>query len=147
MSRRFHDVRGWARGLVLGALVAALLLAGAPAALAQCPGDAPLTATLQLQDAPTNVTFDPSPAVTPKLKIVLQVENCSGGAVFTTERQLARLFGLRADEVARAVKTLVRAGTVRADCAIDGWPGRWLIHAAAVPAEAHKSPRSEPCRP
>jgi DNA glycosylase AlkZ-like len=75
------------------------------------------------------------------------IERYTRGAVFTTERQLARLFGLRADEVARAVKTLVRAGTVRADCAIDGWPGRWLIHAAAVPAEAHKSPRSEPCRP
>jgi Winged helix DNA-binding domain len=75
------------------------------------------------------------------------IERYTRGAVFTTERQLARLFGLRADEVARAVKTLVRAGTVRADCAIDGWPGRWLIHAAAVPAEAHKSPRSERCRP
>jgi hypothetical protein len=75
------------------------------------------------------------------------IERYTRGAVFTTERQLARLFGLRADEVARAVKTLVRAGTVRADCAIDGWPGRWLIHAAAVPAEAHISPRSERCRP
>jgi winged helix DNA-binding protein len=75
------------------------------------------------------------------------IERYTRGAVFTTERQLARLFGLRADEVARAVKTLVRAGTVRADCAIDGWPGRWLIHAAAVPAEAHISPRSEQCRP
>jgi hypothetical protein len=75
------------------------------------------------------------------------IERYTRGAVFTTERQLARLFGLRADEVARAVKTLVRAGTVRADCAIDGWPGRWLIHAAAVPAEVHKSPRSERCRP
>jgi len=75
------------------------------------------------------------------------IERYTRGAVFTTERQLARLFGLRADEVARAVKTLVRAGTVRADCAIDGWPGRWLIHTAAVPAEAHISPRSERCRP
>jgi ABC-type branched-subunit amino acid transport system ATPase component len=43
--------------------------------------------------------------------------------------QLARLFGLRADEIARAVTTLVRTRSVRADCAIDGWPGRWLIHA------------------
>jgi hypothetical protein len=56
------------------------------------------------------------------------VERYTLGAVFTTERQLARLFGLRADEVARAVKTLARAGSVRADCAIDGWPGRWLIN-------------------
>ncbi len=59
------------------------------------------------------------------------IERYTRGAVFTTERQLARLFGLRADEVARGVRTLVRAGAVRADCAIDGWPGRWLIHGAA----------------
>ena len=57
------------------------------------------------------------------------IERYTHGAVFTTERQLAQLFGLRADEVARAVTTLVRTRTVRADCAIDGWPGRWLIHA------------------
>ena len=60
------------------------------------------------------------------------IERYTRGAVFTTERQLARLFGLRPEEVARAVKTLVRARTVRADCAIDGWPGRWLVHAAAA---------------
>jgi hypothetical protein len=70
------------------------------------------------------------------------IDRYTRGAVFTTERQLARLFGLRADEVARAVKTLARAGTVRADCAIDGWPGRWVVCAAgrrgagAPPAEA-----------
>jgi hypothetical protein len=60
------------------------------------------------------------------------IERYTRGAVFTTERQLARLFGLASDEVARAVKTLARARAVRADCAIDGWPGRWLIHGAAA---------------
>ena len=60
------------------------------------------------------------------------IERYTRGAVFTTERQVARLFGLGSDEVARAVKTLARARTVRADCAIDGWPGRWLIHGAAA---------------
>jgi hypothetical protein len=60
------------------------------------------------------------------------IERYTRGAVFTTERQLARLFGLASDEVAQAVKTLARARAVRADCAIDGWPGRWLIHGAAA---------------
>ena len=60
------------------------------------------------------------------------IERYTRGAVFTSERALARLFGLPADEVARAVKTLTRARALRADCAVDGWPGRWLIHAAAA---------------
>lgn len=60
------------------------------------------------------------------------IERYTRGAVFTTERQLARLFGLRSDEVARAVTTVARARAVKADCVIAGWPGRWLVHAAAV---------------
>jgi len=60
------------------------------------------------------------------------VECYTRGAVFTSERQLARLFGLRSDEVARAVTTVARARAVKADCVIAGWPGRWLVHAAAV---------------
>jgi len=60
------------------------------------------------------------------------IERYTRGAVFTTERQLARLFGLEPGEVARAVERLARAHAVRADCAVDGWPGRWLIHAAAA---------------
>ena len=59
------------------------------------------------------------------------IERYTRGAIFTSERQLARLFGLTSDEIARAVKPLVRARTVRPDCAVDGWPGRWLIHGAA----------------
>jgi hypothetical protein len=60
------------------------------------------------------------------------IERYTRGAVFTSERALARLFGLPADEIARAVKSLTRARALRADCAVDGWPGRWLIHAAAA---------------
>lgn len=57
------------------------------------------------------------------------IERYTRGAVFTTERALARLFGLRPDEVARAVTRLVAANALRAGCAVDGWPGRWLISA------------------
>ena len=69
------------------------------------------------------------------------IERYTRGAVFTTERPLARLFGLPSDEVARAVKTLARERAVRADCAIDGWPGRWLIHGAAA-GHARRAERS-----
>jgi len=60
------------------------------------------------------------------------IERYTRAVVFTTGRQVARLFGLRADEVARAVKALARARAVRADCAVDGWPGRWLVHGPAA---------------
>jgi hypothetical protein len=49
------------------------------------------------------------------------------GSVFARESGLARLFGLRRDEVRAAVERLARAG-VLADRAIQGWPGRWLVH-------------------
>ncbi len=57
------------------------------------------------------------------------IERYTRGAVFTTERLLARLFGVPPDETARAVARLVATGAVDADHAIDGWPGRWLVHA------------------
>jgi len=57
------------------------------------------------------------------------IERYTRGAVFTTERALVRLFGLASDEVARAVTTLRRSNAMRTDCAVEGWPGRWLIHA------------------
>ena len=57
------------------------------------------------------------------------IERYTRGAVFTTERALVRLFGLASDEVARAVTTLRRTNAMRTDCAVEGWPGRWLIHA------------------
>lgn len=56
------------------------------------------------------------------------IERYTRGAVFADERRLARLFGLRMDDVARAVSRLVETQALRADCVVDGWPGRWLIH-------------------
>ena len=57
------------------------------------------------------------------------IERYARGAVFTTERDLAQLFGIARDEVARAVSKLCRTTALRADCVVDGWPGRWVIHA------------------
>jgi len=57
------------------------------------------------------------------------IERYTRGAVFTTERRLTRLFGLSSSEVTRAVAMLAHAKTVHADCAVDGWPGRWVIRA------------------
>ena len=56
------------------------------------------------------------------------IECYTRGAIFSNERLLARLFGLRAEEVSRAVRRLVTTGVLRADCVVDGWPGRWLVH-------------------
>ncbi|MGH7348316.1 MAG: AlkZ-related protein, partial [Candidatus Rokuibacteriota bacterium] len=69
------------------------------------------------------------------------IEGYTRGAVFTTERRLTRLFGLRSDEVARALTSLTRSRAIATDCAIAGWPGRWLIHGAAAgnPRRAERS--------
>src|SRR3989442_102989 len=47
-------------------------------------------------------------------------------------RVLARLFRLPGAEVTSVLERLVRRGTLAADAAIDGWPGRWLVHASAL---------------
>jgi hypothetical protein len=57
------------------------------------------------------------------------IERYVRGAIFTNERRLARLFGLPTGEVARAVRRLVETKTLRAGCAVEGWPGRWIVHA------------------
>jgi hypothetical protein len=49
------------------------------------------------------------------------------GSVFARESSLARLFGLRREEVRAAVARLTRAGLV-SDRVVEGWPGRWLVH-------------------
>jgi hypothetical protein len=56
------------------------------------------------------------------------IERYLAGAVFTTERLLARLFGLGREEVSRAIARLQRRGTVVGGCEVAGWPGRWIIH-------------------
>ncbi|MFQ5829884.1 MAG: hypothetical protein ACE5JD_12115 [Candidatus Methylomirabilia bacterium] len=60
------------------------------------------------------------------------VERYTATAVFTHESLLTRLFGLRHDEVTRVIRRLVGAKALLADCALDGWPGSWLIHASAL---------------
>ncbi|PYN70464.1 MAG: hypothetical protein DMD90_01355, partial [Candidatus Rokuibacteriota bacterium] len=60
------------------------------------------------------------------------IERFVAGAVFTNERVLARLFRLPGAEVTSVLERLVRRGTLAADAAIDGWPGRWLVHASAL---------------
>ncbi|MFQ5897766.1 MAG: DNA glycosylase AlkZ-like family protein [Candidatus Methylomirabilia bacterium] len=60
------------------------------------------------------------------------LERYMNAAVFTREGLLARLFGLPAGEVSRALGRLVRAKALVADCGVPGWPGRWLVHASAL---------------
>jgi len=55
----------------------------------------------------------------------------AGAALFTCERSLRRLFGRPAMETAHAVRRLVDAGAL-VECAVDGWPGRWLLTPSAV---------------
>ena len=56
------------------------------------------------------------------------------GAVFTTERGLARLFGLRLSEVGDALARLARRGLILRDVRLEGRPGRFVVDAAAVRA-------------
>jgi len=51
------------------------------------------------------------------------------GARYSTPRRLARLFGVPAPEVDVALAGLVRAGAVRVDQVVAGWPGRWVLSA------------------
>jgi len=55
----------------------------------------------------------------------------AAAALFTRKRLLERLFGGSAEETARAVRRLVENGTL-VECAVDGWPGRWLLTPSAV---------------
>jgi hypothetical protein len=55
-----------------------------------------------------------------------------GGAVYSREALLVRLFRLPAAEVRRALDRLVRRGVVRSEVAVPGWPGRWVLHTSAL---------------
>lgn len=48
-------------------------------------------------------------------------------AVYSSEALLTRLFHLPHAEISASVTRLARAGSVRVDCTVRGWPGRWLI--------------------
>ncbi len=49
------------------------------------------------------------------------------GAVYSTSVRMARVFGLGAKETVQAVARLSRAGRVRADVEVPGWPGSWVV--------------------
>ncbi len=55
-----------------------------------------------------------------------------GAAVFSTERALARLFGLRSSDVDSALTALVRRRAIVVDQAVDGWTGRYVVDRAAL---------------
>jgi hypothetical protein len=51
------------------------------------------------------------------------------GARYTTPLRVARLLGVPAAEAQAAVAALARSGAARADEAVAGWPGRWVVSA------------------
>lgn len=51
------------------------------------------------------------------------------GAVYSTPGRMARLFDLEPGETTRAVARLAKAGRVRADVEVVGWPGTWVVRA------------------
>src|SRR6266487_3938408 len=50
-----------------------------------------------------------------------------GGAVYSTPKRMARLFGLDGRETEASLGRLARAGGARLDCEVAGWPGRWVV--------------------
>src|SRR2546425_2982484 len=64
-------------------------------------------------------------------KLVTGVQTCA----------IPILFGLRPEEVARAVGRLVATRALRADCVVDGWPGRWLVHAGSSTSRSREARR------
>jgi hypothetical protein len=64
------------------------------------------------------------------------IDRYLAGAVYTTERHLARLFGLTPREVRGALDRLVRRHAVIADREIAGWTGRWIVQRAVLAKEA-----------
>jgi len=59
------------------------------------------------------------------------VDRYLAGAAWGSVRGMARLFGVPAEEVRPVVGALARAGVVRTDASIPGFPGEWVIHRTA----------------
>jgi hypothetical protein len=55
------------------------------------------------------------------------IDRYLSGAVYSTPKRMARLFGLGPAEMALAVGRLARAGRVSKDVEVDGWPGTWVV--------------------
>jgi len=51
------------------------------------------------------------------------------GAVYSTPARMARVFGQGTKETAQAVARLAKAGRVRAEVEVTGWPGSWVVTA------------------
>jgi len=51
------------------------------------------------------------------------------GAVYSTPTRMARVFGRGTKETAQAVARLAKAGRVRAEVEVTGWPGSWVVSA------------------
>jgi hypothetical protein len=67
------------------------------------------------------------------------VERYLRAAIFTRPGVLRRLFGLSADEVVTTQAALAKRGVI-VETAVAGWPGRWLVLAAAVSSKARRAP-------
>jgi hypothetical protein len=59
------------------------------------------------------------------------VERYARGAVFTRPSIIRRLFGLAEAETTAVIAALTSRGRL-IDRAVDGWPGRWLVHGSAI---------------
>jgi Winged helix DNA-binding domain len=57
------------------------------------------------------------------------IERYLRGARYSTPRRLARLFSVPVSEVEAVLSALARSGAVRANEAVAGWPGRWVLSA------------------
>jgi hypothetical protein len=68
-----------------------------------------------------------------------------GGAVYTSERVLSRLFGVTPVETHRAVERLIRRGHLAGPAPVAGLSGVWLIDAAVGTGESRprRGPHSE----
>lgn len=51
------------------------------------------------------------------------------GAVYSTPSRMARVFSRGTKETAQAVARLAKAGRVRAEVEVTGWPGSWVVSA------------------
>jgi hypothetical protein len=60
------------------------------------------------------------------------IDRYTAGAVYTTAARLRRLLGIPAAELQASIARLTRAA-VLSDVTVAGWPGRWLVHRAAIP--------------
>ena len=62
------------------------------------------------------------------------------GATYTTAGRLRRLLGVGPTELQASITRLARTGTLH-DAAVDGWPGRWLVHRDAIAAGGRRGSR------